>query len=91
MEKIILTRIVRTKNDKVMLVFLRPVSEKSVSSKGYNDNIQWLEDLEIFNKLEQSDFGRLIDANLGYSEPDFSGKCSIIIKDLLVNGKTIKL
>lgn len=90
MEKIILHRIVRTKNDKIMLVWGKQVSDKSTSAKGYNEYIQWSEDVEYFNKLEQNDFGKNIDANLGYSEPNFDGKCSLIIKELIVNGKSIK-
>lgn len=90
MEKIMLHRIVRTKNDKLMLIWSKPVSDKSNSAKGYNDFTQWFDELDLFNKLENNDFGKMVDANLGYSEPDFQGKCSLIIKDLIVNSKSIK-
>lgn len=89
MEKIILSRVVCTKNNKTMLVFLKGVSSSSTKVKGYNENIQWFDDLDIFNKLEQSDFGVLVDAELGYSEPNYQGLCTLEIKQLISKGRKI--
>lgn len=91
MEKVILNKVVRTKNDKTMLIFSQKVSEKSNNTKGYNEYTMWFDDLEVFEKLNQEDFGKVIDATLGYSQPNYMGQCSLEIKDLIINGKQIKL
>ena len=89
MKKIILIRVVRTKSDKTMLIWCDPVSDKAEKCKGFNEHTQWFDDLDIFDKLDGLDFGVLCDAELGYSEPDYKGLCSVEIKSLVCRGKKI--
>ena len=66
-----------------------PLFEESENEnfKGYPEFVDWIENKEIFNQISKNDFGRVIDAEQEYSKPDFQGKCKLILKSIIVNGK----
>ena len=94
MEKIMLLKIVKSeKYDACILNYVKADIVDKEKYKGYTEFTQWLKgkDNPIYNELKKEDFGKVIDANLGISEPNFNGECKQILKDILVNGRKITI
>ena len=92
MEKIMLIKILKSKQyNKLILTYAKINDNNNDSFKGMAEFTQWIDDTELFNKFDKNDFGKVIDGNTAYSQPDFQGKCKIILTDIIVNGKNIKL
>lgn len=94
MEKIMLIKIVKSEQyDALILNYAKAESIEKEKYKGYTEYTQWIKgkDNEIFNKLSKEDFGKVIDANMTLTEPDFQGRCKQVIKDFIVNGKRIEI
>lgn len=94
MEKIMLLKIVKSEQyDSLILSYVKAEISEKDKYKGYTEYTQWIKgkENELFNQLTKEDFGKVIDANLTFTEPDFQGKCKQIIKDFIVNGKRITI
>lgn len=94
MEKIMLIKIVKSEQyDALILNYIKYESVDKEKYKGYTEYTQWIKgkDNNLFNQLTKEDFGKVIDANLGMTEPDYKGQCKQIIKDFIVNGKKITI
>lgn len=94
MDKIMLLKIVKSEQyDSLILTYVKAETMEKEKYKGYTEYTQWIKgkNNELFNILSKEDFGKIIDANLGITEPDFQGKCKQIIKDFIVNGKKISI
>ena len=94
MEKIMLIKIVKSEQyDALILNYVKAESIEKEKYKGYTEYTQWIRgiDNEVFNKLSKEDFGKVIDANMTLTEPDFQGRCKQVIKDFIVNGKRIEI
>lgn len=94
MEKIMLLKIVKSEQyDSLILNYAKADIIEKEKYKGYTEFTQWIKgkDNKLFNELKKEDFGKVIDGNIGMSEPNYKGECHQILKEIIVNGKTIKI
>lgn len=94
MEKIMLLKIVKSeKYDALILNYVKADIVEKEKYKGYTEFTQWVkgQNNELFNQLHKEDFGKVIDANLTISEPNFNGECKQILKEVIVNGRKIEI
>ena len=92
MEKIMLIKAVKSEQyNKIILTYAKTEIIDKEKFKGVQEYLMWIDKVELYNEFKKEDFMKVIDAELGYSAPDFNGKCSQIIKSMVVNGRRIEL
>jgi len=94
MEKIMLIKINKIKNEKLNTTALNWIKLEKIDKdtfKGMTEYTMWINDEEAIKKFKAEDFGKVIDADLTYSTPDYKGNCKLTIKKILTSNGTIEL